>query len=738
MKSRNLRKSAVLPVITGSLAFSAFVATAGAQSIGISPAANSIEVGQTVEITVNADTGDSVARGGALTITFDDSIFSLVGGTGGVTKPDASPYNLSPPPTLDDGTLGIQLLEPGFGTVSHDGPVAVFTLEALGESAGSDLAFTDPSRFSPEIANTTTTGATIEVTGAPVPMPSISISPATGTFDVGQTIDVTINADTEGGLARGGALTVMFDDSILELVGGTGGVSKPGASPFNLSPPPTLNNGELGIQLLEPSFATVAYEGPVATFQFEAIGDSLDTTVAFVDPTRFSPELDNTVLTGASYTIEEVPNVPPTVTVTVPAQDETVSLDTTTFAFSGSAADTDGTIDRVEYIVNDGPVQTATGTTSWSFNASLDVGENDVLVRSVDDDGAQSTAVTRVITRLSTPSLGGEDILVLTEFTDVWFSNNTDPTFDTPQRMRFTGFNHDIANDDVSIFGDLNDDGLTDILTIEQFGSVWTAINQGDGNLGASTFNSDGWSMDKDRSQVQFVGLDFNGDGMMDLLQLSTNTVNAGVNVLGSISAPQQTNIVGLTINANIFTAAGDFNGDGFDDVFILDNTTGSMAAIFGAAIPRKGINVSAPAILAASSPFRYDPDNQQGIAIGDFNGDGNDDVAFIADTPGTNIHVALTNGAGTALGAPTVWAAENGFHDDPTRGLGWWVFAGDMDDNGVDDLMQNTQHRDNWVSFSNGNDGFDTPFKVTGLGFEHKPEGRWQIGIGEAIQESN
>ena len=140
MKSRNLAKSTVLPLFAGSVAFSAFVATAGAQSLTISPAANSVEVGQTVEITVNADTGDGVARGGALTILFDDSVFELVDGTTGVTKPVGSPYNLSPPPTLNGGQLGVQLLEPSFATVDYTGPVATFTFEALTETASSTVS----------------------------------------------------------------------------------------------------------------------------------------------------------------------------------------------------------------------------------------------------------------------------------------------------------------------------------------------------------------------------------------------------------------------------------------------------------------------------------------------------------------------------------------------------------------------------------------------------------------------
>ena len=84
-------------------------------------------------------------------------------------------------------------------------------------------------------------------------------------------------------------------------------------------------------------------------------------------------------------------NTSPNVAITVPAFDIPVSYATTSYVVSGNAVDPDGSIGLVEYRVNDGDWQVATGTTAWSFTTGLVVGENWIQVRGYDNEGATSS-----------------------------------------------------------------------------------------------------------------------------------------------------------------------------------------------------------------------------------------------------------------------------------------------------------------------------------------------------------
>lgn len=324
---------------------------------------------------------------------------------------------------------------------------------------------------------------------------------------------------------------------------------------------------------------------------------------------------------------------------------------------------------------------------------------------------------------------GADDVMVLTEFGDVWYADSAGGGFAAPVRMRTTGFAHDVAHDQVTMFADVDGDGLADALHVTDGGELWTAINQQNGSLGPSVRNSSGWSPDKNPAVAQHVALDFNGDGMADLVEARDNTLRIGINTMGAIGAPVDVAIPDFDVQSTLFVSAGDFNGDGFDDLFALDSRFGSMGAAFGSAAPGSVL----PVLIGNGGPFRHDPAGNKSIAIGDFNGDGKDDVAFVQDSYALNVQVALMNASGTALLAPAAWTTDLGFHDDPSRGTGWWVFAGDFDGDGADDLLQNTGYRDNWIAFSNGADGFAAAFRAGAFGFQHTPQGPWKIGIGKA-----
>jgi len=155
------------------------------------------------------------------------------------------------------------------------------------------------------------------------------------------------------------------------------------------------------------------------------IGDTLPATVELVDYsastghlTRWAPlTLDErndfqvrrnvgiNTIDPVSTTACPSSNTSPTLAITDPSGDIEVMYPTTDYMIEGSANDTDGTINFVEYRVNNGPWQLATGTNSWTASVSLVVGENWVQVRTADNGGAYSSTQVVAIERKDRPDL---------------------------------------------------------------------------------------------------------------------------------------------------------------------------------------------------------------------------------------------------------------------------------------------------------------------------------------------
>src|SRR5690606_16808488 len=95
-------------------------------------------------------------------------------------------------------------------------------------------------------------------------------------------------------------------------------------------------------------------------------------------------------------------------------------------------------------------------------------------------------------------------------------------------------------------------------------------------------------------------------------------------------------------------------------------------------------------------------------------------------------VSVILQN-AGSFVSVDAVQSSLS-FRDDPDRGKGWWVFAADANGDGVDDLVQLNEFGEAWVALSNSDGTFDAPVRSTPLGYEHRPQGTWQVFVGNAF----
>jgi len=100
--------------------------------------------------------------------------------------------------------------------------------------------------------------------------------------------------------------------------------------------------------------------------------------------------------------------------------------------------------------------------------------------------------------------------------------------------------------------------------------------------------------------------------------------------------------------------ASGDFNGDGYTDVAGFYDYPGSKTKIF--------VWLSNGSSFSCQSwwdmPSGYNTDNIEHMVAGDFNGDGRDDVAVMYDYPGsaTRIHVWLSTGKSFSYRGSSGW----------------------------------------------------------------------------------
>ncbi len=432
----------------------------------------------------------------------------------------------------------------------------------------------------------------------------------------------------------------------------------------------------------------------------------------------------------------------PTLSISSPVSGISVPNASNTQLVMGSASD-DVAVTTVDYrVTTENGFDSKSVSTAWlpanndsgdwsafSFNAPLGVGSNSIEVRALDGDGqAQANVVIIAVNRAE----GGiaQDLFVLTPTTDIWQSVNTAGTFNAATRMNFTGFQYAPFTGWKTLPGDFNNDGLTDFVTITPWSEAWTVNNLGNGQLGTPTKQGSGYTVSNTNVDV-LVG-DFNGDNYDDLALVNQyGGVWQGLNNgAGSIPNPTYYPVNGFPYappvvhnpaSGNVI-AVGDFNGDGRDDLLRFDSTNASFMVARGKAA---GGFENATA-WSGTTGFRYNWSNYA-FVVGDFNADGRDDVCQI-----TEFYDAYTVlSTGTFFNPPAYWGAP-GFRMEPNTGNGWWVLAGDVNGDAADDLIQINEFGEAWVAASNSLNGFDAPVLNAQLGFLHRPQGLWQTFVGK------
>ena len=198
--------------------------------------------------------------------------------------------------------------------------------------------------------------------------------------------------------------------------------------------------------------------------------------------------------------------------------------------------------------------------------------------------------------------------------------------------------------------GDFNGDGILDLAISDANDRVSVLLGDGSGGFTPAPGSPLGLGGGAATPDSVAVG-DFNGDGIQDLVTANYESGNATV-VLGNGSggfAPAPGSPFGLgsgNVPGPVFVAVGDFNGDGNQDLVTANLQANDVTVLLG-----DGSGGFAP---ATASPLAVGG-GPYAIAVGDFNRDGIQDFAVASKYAG-NVAVFLGNSNGNltaATGSP-------------------------------------------------------------------------------------
>ena len=196
---------------------------------------------------------------------------------------------------------------------------------------------------------------------------------------------------------------------------------------------------------------------------------------------------------------------------------------------------------------------------------------------------------------------------------------------------------------------------------------------------------------------------DFNGDGFQDLAELNFNYVGscaggwpfiATVVILLGNGDGTFTQASEPVVPCDLFTlAVADFNGDGVPDVAALGQDGSTVTVLLGKG---DGTFKSGTSVPTGVTDPGADP-----LAVGDFNGDGVPDLAilnYVTTSGGTagSVSVLLANGDGTFKPAVST----------PTTAIFGWHAVGDFNGDGKADLAFGDQYANSLTILLGNEDG--------------------------------
>lgn len=176
---------------------------------------------------------------------------------------------------------------------------------------------------------------------------------------------------------------------------------------------------------------------------------------------------------------------------------------------------------------------------------------------------------------------------------------------------------------------DFNGDGRDDLMCVNvDTKRKWVDLADSAGRFGGTDWTgSDGWCLGS--GEYLTIGGDFNGDGRDDLFCWRSGDGHVWLDYAGSVGQFQGTNwhrVTGWCTGTEEFLHIGDFNGDGLDDMLCHKRSTGRMWIDYAA--PGGGFSGTDETFTPITQfcPFNEGAYSDS-IRVGDFNGDGRDDL---------------------------------------------------------------------------------------------------------------
>src|SRR6202453_2465356 len=221
--------------------------------------------------------------------------------------------------------------------------------------------------------------------------------------------------------------------------------------------------------------------------------------------------------------------------------------------------------------------------------------------------------------------------------------------------------------------GDFNGDGIPDLAVAPVLDEGNSEVLLGNGD-GTSTIGKGSFGIANGTSTSNSIAVgDFNGDGNLDVVETCASFDDQPCNLLliqfgnGDGTFMQSSGIPGIPLDfsGSQSVAVGDFNGDGQPDLAVTNSGANGVNVFLN----REGGLTAVSAIPATG-------DSPSSIATADFNGDGKLDLA-VANSGSNNVTILLGNGDGTftAAASPATGMAPNS------------LAVGDFNGDGVPDL---------------------------------------------------
>jgi RTX calcium-binding nonapeptide repeat (4 copies) len=264
--------------------------------------------------------------------------------------------------------------------------------------------------------------------------------------------------------------------------------------------------------------------------------------------------------------------------------------------------------------------------------------------------------------------------------------------------------------------GNFNGDGFMDVGGGQSPNGNTQLIRLRWGKAGALSTTADATAAPVGHATSQTL-LDINGDGYGDLVFGSNAAANTAFgyvlgNAAGTLSTPT---VVNTTWKPGMVKGSGDFNGDGFDDVVVINSydvfggATPTVQIYAGRATGAPTLSVTYSGVSSSWSGTGYDLMN--GVAyLGDTNRDGMSDLAISNSTAGqVMVKLGTTSTSGWATPTPgtaTGWVVSGLTVRTGNSDLGLGVAsAGDVNGDGLSDLLVlDPQARSAYVIYGQAN----------------------------------